>query len=188
MSETRGNGADTNVISLADRMYPGGPWRDGPNLGPEGRAREVIKNGIAKSAVSLFADERSSPRAPNLGESRNEPAFDPATLPGYEGVDPAITQDLGRIGINERQATELRPIYERAVQDDMQRYASSLEQNVGRLQRELDPRDVQTVSELVNDERLTPPEMATWLRTWGNHEGVARMLTAWVRALRTGRY
>jgi hypothetical protein len=161
-------------------MYPGGPI-EGPG---DGRQRELIEAGRAKPAVSLLADERSSPQG---NEQRAEPPFDPAKLPGYEGVDPTITQDLGRIGISERQAAELRPIYERAVQDDLQRYASSLEQNVERLQRELDPQDVRMVRELINDERLTPAPMREWLRVWGNHPEIATMLSRWAAAIRDGR-
>jgi hypothetical protein len=181
VSGEHGNGAAPP--SAAERMYgPDGPISGGPS---DSRTRELIESGIAKPAVSLFGDQRTPARP---SPHANEPAFDPAKLPGYEGVDPAITQDLGRIGISERQATELRPIYERAVKDDMQRYASSLEQNVGRLQRELPAEDLRTVSELINDPQMTPPEMAEWLRTWGNHEGIATMLTRWARAIRNGRY
>ena len=181
MSETRGNGADNSTITLADRLYPGGPI-DGPG---DGRQRELINEGVAKPAVSLFADERAAPRG---NEQRAEPAFDPATVQGYEGVDPAILQDLGRTGISQRQATQLRPIYERAVQDDLQRYARSLEPNVERLQRELDPQDVQTVTELINNPELTSPTMKAWVLRWSGHEELTHMLVRWARAIRTGRY
>jgi hypothetical protein len=180
MSENHGGNGAAPPPSLAERMYPNGPISGGPS---DPRTREIIDSGIAKPARSLFADERTPARP-----EQNEPGFDPAKLPGYEGVDPAILQDLGRTGISQRQGTELRPIYERAVKDDIQRYARSLEQNFDRLQRELPAEDVRMVRELINDQRLTPPEMATWLRTWSNHEGLAHMLTAWVRAIRNGRY
>jgi hypothetical protein len=181
MSESHGNGADTGVISLADRMYPGGPI-EGPG---DGRQRELIESGVAKPAASLLADQRSSPRGP---EQRAEPAFDPAKLQGYEGVDPAITQDLGRIGISQRQATELRPIYERAVKDDMQRFARQLNEGSEQLSRELNPEDLATAKALIADPQMTPAALRPWLEEWGSHPDLVRMLVRWARAIRNGRY
>ena len=184
MSETRGNGADNSTITLADRLYPGGPI-DGPG---DGRQRELINEGVAKPAVSLFADERAAPRG---DEQRAEPAFDPAKLEGYQNADPIMKsaiEQLGRIGVTERQAPQLAQLYDQTVKANEEAHVRSLQANAERLARELPAEDIQMVRELINDPNLTPEPMKDWVLRWGNDEAVATMLARWARAIRTGRY
>jgi hypothetical protein len=176
-------------------MYPHLANGQDGSLGERGldTARALQQSGVAKPAVSLFGDERSSARGPNPGDpgsssGRNEPAFDPAKLQGYEGVDPAILRDLTRIGVSQRQGTELRPIYERAVKDDLQRYARSLEANADRLARELPAEGVEAARAMIHDDSMTPPELRPWLLQWSAHPALARLLVNWASAASRGRY
>jgi hypothetical protein len=92
MSEdNRGNGADHSAISLAERMYPGGPIGGGP---ADPRTREAIEAGIARPDPR-FVDER----APEGGG----PSFDAARYRAPNGAE----YDHGMMGEFSSAAREL---------------------------------------------------------------------------------
>jgi hypothetical protein len=113
MSEDRGNGAAPPATSAAERMYgPNGPWREGPNLAPEGRAREVIESGIAKPAASPFADERASPGSPPFDAARYR-------APDGSSPDQALMGEFSTAaraaGLSQRDAESLLGLHDKAL-------------------------------------------------------------------------
>jgi hypothetical protein len=178
MSE-HGNGAPPP--SAAEALYgPDGPVTGGPNFSPQ---RELIESGIAKRAVSPFAEERPASR-PGQGTG---PAFDAARV-ADRNLDPAMVAELGTLGLSQTQGDKLLDLHVRASRAAEEHYSRQLNEGSERLAQELHPQDVATVRELIADPALTPASMKAWVERWGSHPDVAHMLTAWARAIRNGRY
>jgi hypothetical protein len=190
--------------SLADAMYPGGPISDGPS---DARARALIDSGIAKPAepdVPTSLPPRNDPprndpprnappTAPQRLWGQPDPTFDATRYAAPEGqsVDPALMGEFGsaakELGLNQTGGERLLALHQKATTAATEAYANRLAAGAEDLVKTLNPDHVEVVKELLADERLTPPEMRQWVEQWGNHPGLARMLTAWAGAIRNGR-
>jgi len=180
MSENRGNGADASVISLADRLYPGGPIEGGPS---DERVKALINEGVAKPANSLFRDE---PTRPSPAGQERGPSFDVARLPtGFDG-DPQTLQSFGaaarEIGLDQQQGDGLVRWYQENEKDYARRLADGAEQ----LSRELDPEHLATAKALIADPQITPPALRPWIETWGSHPLLAQWIVNLAGMIRNG--
>jgi hypothetical protein len=191
MSEDRGNGA-APPSSAAEAMYgPSGPISDGPS---SERVRSIIEQGIAKPDPRFAGPREGGERSPFRQEGRSEPAFDSARYRAADGTsfDPTLMGEFSgtarELGISQRGGERLLEMHSRAIREGEQRYAEQLDRDSERLARSLPAEDIASVKELISDPQLTPPEMKQWVEKWGSHPAVARMLTAWARAIRNGRY
>jgi hypothetical protein len=197
MSEDRGNGADTNVISLADRMYPHLRNGESGELGESGydTARRLQQEGIAKPANSLFGDQNNRPTPTDRGrETREGPAFDPRNYTPPEGyeVDPTLMGEFAQMtrefGLDQRAGEKALDFYKRSIETGEQRYIQQLEANVGNWAGSLPARDVEAARELLQDPDYTPAELRDWVVAWGSrHPSFAKMLAAWGGAAARGR-
>jgi hypothetical protein len=186
--------------SAAQALYgKDGPISDGPN---GDRARAVIDSGIARpSENSIFgSDQQPGARPPPASDqSRPSPTsptpaapFNPERYAAPEGghLHPELMSEFAKearsLGIGHQGGERLLDLHHKAVREQEEHYARSLDANVERLQRELPAEDVQMVNRLIADPQMTPPSMKAHIERWGNHEDFARMLTAWARAIREG--
>jgi hypothetical protein len=190
MSETRGNGADTAVISLADRLYPGGPI-SGPG---DSRAREIIDGGQARPDPR-FVDEpgKAGQLFGSAERSRGpEPTFDPSryTAPeGYEAHPQMMREFAGlakEVGLSHRGGERMLELFTRATDFNNEAYARRLADGAEQLSRELDPEHLATAKALIADPQITPPALRPWIETWGSHPLLAKWIVNLAGMIRNG--